>query len=321
LLVRDVLSIDAERTATEIEAEIRRQVLGDFRRRGAVVGLSGGIDSSVTAALCVRALGADRVLGLLMPETDSSDDALRLGRLVAGALGIEHVVEDIAPVLAALGCYDRQHEAIREVFPEYADGWRCKVVMPSVLDDRLQVPSLTVADPTGGETTRRMPPGAYQQLVAATGFKQRTRAMLEYYHADRLHHAVAGTPNRLEYELGFFVKGGDGAADIKPIAHLYKTQVWTLAEHLGIPAEIVGRPPTTDTFSLPQSQEEFYFTLPLRDMDMCLWAWHHGIDPEEVAPTIGATPQQIARVYRDIEAKIRVSRYLHHRPKPFEQDA
>jgi NAD+ synthase len=312
---RDVLRIDAGGTAAHIEKTIREQVLGGLRRRGAVVGMSGGIDSSVVATLCARALGPERVLGLLMPERDSSDDALRLGRLLADHLRIRCVVENVSGALEGLGCYARQLEAIRMAFPEYGDGWRCKLTLPSILDsDRLNITTLTVQDPQGVQRSSRMPPAAYLQMVAATNFKQRVRKMMEYYHADRLQYAVAGTPNLLEYDQGFFVKQGDGAADFKPIAHLYKTQVYALAEHLGVPEEIRRRPPTTDTFSLSQTQEEFYFALPYRDMDLCLWAYEHGTAPAEVAAVLGLTAAQVDRVYRDIEAKRRVSHYLHQAP-------
>jgi NAD+ synthase len=312
---RDVLRLDLERTADDIAKAIRDHVLGTLRRRGAVVGMSGGIDSSTVAALCVRALGPDRVFGLFMPERDSSGDALRLGKLLAGHLGIRWAVEDVAPALEGLGCYARQLEAIRTAVPEYGDGWRCKLTIPPLLEgDRLNVTMLTVADPQGGQRTVRLPAAGYLQMVAATNFKQRVRKMMEYYHADRLNYAVAGTPNLLEYDQGFFVKQGDGAADFKPIAHLYKTQVYALAAHLGVPGEILSRPPTTDTFSLPQTQEEFYFALPYQEMDLCLWAANHGTPPAEVAPVLGLTPAQVERVYRDIEAKRRASRYLHQAP-------
>jgi len=312
---RDVLKIDAEAVAGRAQEAIREQVLGTLRKRGAVVGMSGGIDSSVVAALCARALGPERVFGLLMPERDSSSDAERLGRTLAQHLGIRFAVENIAPALAGLGCYDRQLEAIRMAVPEYGEGWRCKLTLPSLLEgDRLNITKLTVADPSGRQRTERMPPAAYLQMVAATNFKQRVRKMMEYYHADRLNYAVAGTPNLLEYDQGFFVKQGDGAADFKPIAHLYKSQVYALAEHLGVPEEIRRRPPTTDTFSLAQSQEEFYFALPYREMDLCLWAHNHSVPAAEVAAVLGLTPEQVDRVYRDIEAKRRVSRYLHQVP-------
>jgi NAD+ synthase len=312
---KDVLAIDPEATASEIERAIAAQVQGTLRRRGAVIGVSGGIDSAVVAALCARALGSDRVYGLLMPERDSSSDSVRLGKTLCERLGAAYAVEDIAPALAGLGCYERQRDAIRQIFPEYGEGWRCKLTLPSILEsDRLNVSLLTVESPSGEARTSRMTGAAYQALVAATNFKQRVRKMMEYHHADRLGYAVAGTPNRLEYDQGFFVKQGDGAADFKPIAHLYKTQVYALAAHLGVPAEIRERPPTTDTFSMPQSQEEFYFSLPYEKMDLCLWAKDHGISAGDCGDGVGLTREQVERVYRDIEQKRRATRYLHQGP-------
>jgi len=312
---KDVLVLDAPAEIERIAQSLRAQVLGQFRRRGAVMGLSGGIDSSVVAALCVRAFGRDKVLGLFMPERHSSDDALTLGRMLALTLGIEAIVEDIAPALEGLGCYRRQDEAIRSIVPQYGEGWKCKLVLPSILEaGRLNVTRLTVQSPQGEVSTVRLTPAAYLQIVAATNYKQRVRKMTEYYHADRLNYAVAGTPNRLEYDQGFFVKQGDGAADVKPIAHLYKTQVYQLAAHLGIPEEIRRRPPTTDTFSLPQTQEEFYFALPYDRMDLCLYALNNGIGAAEVAPLVELTPEQVERVFKDIEAKRRATRYLHTPP-------
>ena len=306
------------RAADEIErigAWLRETVQGQLKRRGAVLGLSGGIDSSVCAALCVRAFGAERVLGLFMNERDSADDTARLSKLVADHLGIATADEDLSPMLDAAGCYARRDEAIRSVIPRYAPGWKCKIVLPSVLEsDRYRIFSVVVRSPDGEELSARMPPAAYLTVVAATSFKQRTRKMLEYFHADRLVYAVCGTPNRLEYDQGFFVKNGDGAADVKPIAHLYKTQVYELAAALGIPDEIRARPPTTDTYSLPQSQEEFYFSLPYAGMDACLYARDHGVPADEVAAALGLTAAQIERVWRDIDGKRAAARYLHAPP-------
>ncbi len=310
-----VLNLDPAAETARIVEFMRAHVNGTLRRRGAVVGLSGGIDSSVVAALCARAFGKDRVLGLFMPEHHSSGDSLRLGQTLAETLGIEALIEDIAPALESAGCYRRQEEAIRSVVPEYGAGWKCKLVLPSILEgERLNITRLTVQNPAGETMTVRLTAQAYLQLVAATNYKQRIRKLTEYYHADRLNYAVAGTPNRLEYDQGFFVKQGDGAADFKPIAHLYKTQVYQLARHLEIPAEICTRPPTTDTFSMEQTQEEFYFALPYDRMDLCLHAHNHKVPAAEVAPVVDLTPSQVERVYKDIESKRRATRYLHASP-------
>lgn len=311
----EVLRIDSAVAIAQISEAIREQTLRRLRRRGVVVGLSGGVDSSVTAALCVRAVGRDRVLGLFMPEEDSDPESLHLGRLIAEALGIETVLEDIAPILRAAGCYARRDEFIRQVVPEYGPGYRSKIVLPNIVETGgYNLFSLVVESPEGVQTRARLPLNAYLGIVAATNMKQRTRKQIEYYHADRLHYVVAGTPNRLEYDQGFFVKNGDGSADIKPIAHLYKTQVYQLAEALDIPAEIRHRPPTTDTYSLAQTQEEFYFALPYEKMDLCLYGLNHGIPAAEVAEAVGLTPEQAERVYRDIERKRQTTRSLHARP-------
>ncbi|HEX7900890.1 MAG TPA: NAD(+) synthase [Planctomycetota bacterium] len=311
----EALALDPAAEVERVCESLREIVLRRFRRRGAVLGLSGGVDSSVCAALCARAFGPDRVLALFMPERDSSGDSLRLGRAVAEAFRIPSLLEDLEPSLRALGCYERQIEAIRRVVPEYGDGWKCKLVLPSVVErERLNVTLLSVQDPSGEARTLRLTSEAYLQLVAATNYKQRARKMTEYYHADRLNYVVCGTPNRLEYDLGFFVKQGDGAADVKPIAHLYKTQVYQLAEHLGVPDEILRRPPTTDTFSMPQTQDEFYFALPYDRMDLCLYAYDRGLSSAEAAPAARLSPAQMDRVYRDITAKRRAAAYLHAPP-------
>lgn len=305
------LRLDAEAETRRIAAALREQVLQRFRKRGAVVGLSGGIDSSATAALCVEAFGPKRVLGIFMPEQDSDPESLRLGKLVAETLGIATVTEDIHGALAASGCYARRDAAIRSMIPDYGPGWTCKVVLDEDMRARgYNLSTLVVGAPDGTQQRKRLPHDAYLAIIAAANMKQRTRKQMEYYHADRLNYAVAGTPNRLEYDQGFFVKNGDGAADVKPIAHLYKTQVYQLAEHLGVPAEIRQRPPTTDTWSMPQSQEEYYFSVDHRTMDLCLYALENGVSAPDAAAACGLSLADVEAVWKDIVAKRKVAAYL-----------
>lgn len=309
------LGLDAEAEIARIAGVLQQQVRSVLRRRGLVVGLSGGIDSSVSAALAVRAVGADHVLAVLMPERDSDPESRALGLMLAERLGIAHVTEDIAPALAALGCYERRDAAIRSIVPGYGAGWACKVSIASaVKGGAYAITTLVLQAPDGTISRHRMPPEVYRTLVAATSMKQRTRKQIEYYHADRLHYAVLGTPNRLEYDQGFFVKNGDGAADVKPIAHLYKTQVYQLAEALGIPAEIRRRPPTTDTWSMAQTQEEFYFALPYDRMDLCLDALNRDLPEAAAAARAGLSVEALRRVYADIRSKRRTTRPLHLPP-------
>lgn len=312
---KDALTLDLEAKANELSAALKGAV-GALRRRGLVVAISGGIDSACVAALAVRAIGAKRVHGLLLPEKDSSSESLTYGKRLCEDLGIPYETIDIAPVLAAAGCYRARDEAVRSVFPAFTDDCRWKIVMHG---DRLGTEVLNVfyaivRTPDGEDHKVRLTPQAYLQIVAATNFKQRTRKMFEYYAADRLVYAVAGTPNRLEYDQGFFVKLGDGAADIKPIAGLYKSQVYAMARHLGVHEGILGREPTTDTYSLEQSQDDFYFSVHYSELDLILWAKNHGVSSAEVARAIGRTAEQVERVFDDIDQKRRTTAYLHARP-------
>ncbi len=312
---RSALDIDAAAVAEQIESAVREIVAKRLRRRGVVVAVSGGVDSSVCVTLAVRSLGPERVVALLMPEHDSDPESTTLGKMVCEGLGVGYVLEDISPILEALGCYRRRDEAIRRLFPEFPERGRAKISVAADLIDRDRVNyfDLTVELPSGERAKQRMPLDVYLQVVAATNMKQRTRKLLEYYHAEQRNYAVFGTPNRLEYELGFFVRGGDGLADLKPIAHLYKTQVYALAEALGVPEVIRAQTPSTDTYGLPQTQEEFYFALPYDQMDLMLYAHSHQVSAEDAAPVVGLTAEQVERVYRDIAAKRRTAEQLDQR--------
>jgi NAD+ synthase len=307
----EVLDFDMDAEVARTSERLRAILRSKLNRRGLVVALSGGIDSSVSAALSVKALGPKKVFGLLLPERDSSSASRSRGQAIAEHLGIEFTVENIAPTLEAIGCYRWRDEAIRSVEPDYAADWKSKIVIAGGLEGGVNHFRLVVQTPTGDMREHRLPLKEYLQIVAATNFKQRIRKTLEYFHADRLNYAVVGTPNRLEYDQGFFVKNGDGSADVKPIAHLYKTQVYALARHLGLPDEVCNAKPTTDTYSLPQGQDEFYFALPYDKMDLALWALNHGKSADALAKALGVSAEQAAWVYRDIQAKRKTTAYLH----------
>jgi NAD+ synthase len=297
-----------------------REIMRDkIRRRGVVVAVSGGIDSSVAASLAVKAFGPNKVFLIQLPETDSAENTQSRGKQLIDLLRVDHITHDIAPTLLAIGCYQWRDEAIKKLFPDYADDWKNKIAIRGGLDGQINHFVLIVQDTNGNTFEQRLDIKAYLQIVAATNFKQRIRKTLEYFHADRLNYAVVGTPNRLEYDQGFFVKNGDGSADLKPIAHLYKTQVYALASHLGLPEPICDAQPTTDTYSLPQGQDEFYFALPYAEMDKALWAHNNGAAASELAGWLGLTTDQASYVYQDIENKRKTTRYLHAKPYLIEE--
>jgi len=303
---------DITKTIDEITQFIRHTVRNVLHRRGAVVAVSGGIDSSVCVALCVKALGPECVQALSLPERHSSSKAKDLAGELGESLGLKVIVENLEPMLTAAGCYARQTESLRAVFPEYVEGWPFKIVLPSILSgERLNLPRITLRTPAGETITHRIGPRPYLQLVAATNFKQRSRTMLAYYHADARNFAVCGTPNLLEFDQGFFVKGGDGLSDFAPIAHLYKTQVYALGHALGLPKSILDRQPTTDTFPLEQTQEEFYFSAPYTVMDLCLYAVNNGIPAGDLAKELQMPEDRVQRLFEDISVKRSTTLPLH----------
>ena len=310
------LDLDPDATEARLTGWIRAQVRDEFHRSGAVVGLSGGIDSAVVASLCTRALGPARVLGVALPEQESESRSAALARELAERLGIELQTQEISAGLAAMGCYERRNEAIREVFPEFGDDWTAKITNPgSILEkDTVNFFRLTVTPPGGTPRTARLPREAYLQIVAASNLKQRLRMTALYHHAERLNRVVVGTANRDELGQGFFVKYGDGGADLHPIVRLFKTQVFELARHLGVPPGILDRAPTTDTYSAEVSQEEFYYGLDFERMDLITWAMETGVPAARAARVLGLEAGQVERAMEHILRKRRATGYLRSAP-------
>lgn len=310
-IAKDIFSFDLDQEIARINNSIRDILSTRLRKRGLVIAVSGGIDSAVCCALAARAVGPERCFALLLPEQDSSLLSEQLGRTLVEQLDVPYLLHNIAPVLEAIGCYRWRDDAIRSVFPDYGLGWKSKIAINGASQGRINHFNLIVEDPEGRAFEKRLPITEYLTIVAATNYKQRVRKSIEFFHADRLNYAVVGTPNRLEYDQGFFVKNGDGAADIKPIAHLYKTQVYALARHMGLPDSICNAAPTTDTYSLAQGQDEFYYALPYQQMDVALWHRNHGKPAAQLAETLGLSELEAQNIYRDIDNKRRTTAPLH----------
>ena len=315
---KNILSIDnIESKIDAITQKLKNDIFVITKRKGAVVGISGGIDSSVTLALTAKAIGPENVIGILLPEKDSSNESKELALKLANQLGVKTIEENITGALEGFGCYRRRDEAVKSVFPEYnPQEYSMKIgINPGGISRNLPpVFSLTIVDRNGKEKNKILPAKEYLQIVAASNFKQRCRMSMLYYHAERLYYAVIGTPNKHEVEQGFFVKHGDGGADIMPISHLYKTQVYQLAQHLNIPKEIIERTPTSDTYSAEQTQQEFFFQLPFHELDLLWYGYENGYEPLEVGDALGKKEEEIKSIFGNFKRKQKTTEYLRMKP-------
>jgi NAD+ synthase len=315
---KDIILLDnVESVVNKITVKLIDDVSLKMKRNGAVIGISGGIDSSVCLALAARAFGHDKVLGIMLPEKDSNPESEILARNLAGKFGVETIKEEITSALTGFGCYNRRDEAVKRVFQEYDPGYhkmKIGIKQSGLFSNLPPVFSLTIVNPDGTHKEKILPAKEYLQIVASSNFKQRTRMTMLYYHAEKLHYAVIGTPNKHEQEQGFFVKYGDGAGDVMPIGNLYKTEVYQLAAYLGIPKEIINRTPTTDTYSAEQTQEEFFYQLPFDQMDRYWYGFENGYTPKEVAVVMGETEERVTALFRNFERKRRTTEYLRMSP-------
>jgi len=313
---KDSINIEPAKEFEKISSKLKEDVIKKLKKRGAVVGISGGIDSSVVLAICAKTFGSDRVLGVMMPENDSNPDSLNLAKKLSTKFNTKYVVENMTDALAGFGCYKRRDDAIKDVFPEYNNSYKAKITLPANLLEKesLNVFQLTIIAPDGKTKSERLPLKEYLQIVAASNFKQRSRMSMLYYHAESRNYAVIGTGNKNEHEQGFFVKYGDGGADIKPIAHLFKTQVFQLADYLEVPEEIRKRTPTTDTYSAEQTQEEFFFRIPFGILDRIWFGWEQGIPSKKIAEVLELTEENVDSIIRDTQRKIRTTEYLRMEP-------
>src|SRR5690554_276883 len=314
---KDIIHIEnIDQVCNDIIAKLKTDVAKKLQRRGGVIGISGGIDSSVCLALSAKAFGPQNVLAIMLPEQDSSDDSRELAEKLAAKFGVSTLIEDITKALNGFGCYERRDEAILRVVPSFDKAKdKAKIeIKQNIAENIPAIFSITIIKPNGEVISKLLPARDYLQIVASTNFKQRSRMSMLYYHAERMHYAVIGTPNKHEVEQGFFVKHGDGGADVMPIGHLYKTQVYQLARYLGVPQEIIDRTPTTDTYTAEQTQEDFFFQMPHKEMDLIWYGWENNFKTDEVGKVMGKTAQEIENIYKSFERKRNTTEYLRMRP-------
>ncbi|MET1133439.1 MAG: NAD(+) synthase [Aeromicrobium sp.] len=290
-----------------------RDTARHFRRTGAIVALSGGIDSSACLGLAVRALGAKRVVALTLPDKESSGETVGYAQEVADAFGVELLQRDITAPLDALGCYDDRLAVVQRIVPEFdADaGDRYSVEFDPALGHDEQLQSFRLNVIRGGEQTmHRLGGRDFLTIMAATNQKQRIRMLSTYRIADERNQIVVGTSNRLELDQGFYVKHGDGCGEVFPLRHLLKSHVYEVAAHIGVPESVQKRPPTTDTFSAPQSQEEYFYGTSVRTNDELWLAWDQKEDPAVTAERLGLHTTDVEKFFELYTRRALYAEYL-----------
>ena len=312
---KNVLKLVPDEEVERICNFIQNQTFA-MKRKGAVIGLSGGVDSSLAACLTVKALGKDRVFGLILPEKESNPSSKELASHLAKELEIAFEIIDITSVLDAFGTYGKRDELVKKVFPDYGNGYTLKLTLPPDLLDRdaLNFFTLTIENEKGQTSSVRLKKDVLNGIIAATDTKQRIRMIHLYYYAEKMNYLVCGTTNKTETIQGFFVKYGDGGVDIEPIAHLFKTQVYQLASYLDVPEAIIKRPPSPDTFSFFVSDEDFFFRIPYNTLDALLYSWINKVPVEEICHELNLSEDQVLRAFRDFRAKHKASQHLRELP-------
>jgi NAD+ synthase len=316
---KDIIRLENVKEAVDkIVTKLADDVLKNLKRSGGVVGISGGIDSAVCLALSAKAFGPDKTVAIMMPDKDTSPESEILARELADKFSIKNLfMENMTEALTGFNCYKRRDEAVKRVFPEYdpsAYKMKIGVKQRGLFTNLPPVFSLTIVDKSGKEQEKPLHTNEYLQIVASSNFKQRSRMAMLYYYAETYHYAVIGTPNKHESEQGFFVKFGDGGADVMPIGNLYKTQVYQLAQYLGIPKGIIDRIPTTDTYPAEQTQEEFFYQLPFNLMDLYWYGFENKYPPGEVASVMGETIERVEALFRNFWRKRSTTDYLRKPP-------
>jgi NAD+ synthase len=315
----EVLKIDPVQELDKLAKFIVNQVRAVFRRKGVIVGLSGGIDSACIAAVAVHAIGKDRVIGLVLPESESNPISSEYAIKHARALGIEHRQIDITHTVDSVVKYAWRDKFLQQLIPEYKPGYKYNITLPTDLLERASFNfyRLQVQLPDGEIKHKRLNQDEFRTITSFANIKIRARMLHLYAEAERRSLLVAGTTNRTEFILGDFCKYGDGGTDIEPFTHLYKDQIYQLSDYLEVIPEIIDRQPSPDTFSLPVSDQEFFFRIPFDKLDYLLYAWEHEVLTKDAAKVLNLSEDAVERAYKDFASKHRATAHLREVPNTF----
>ena len=307
---KDILQIkDIENVVKPLHNFIHKQVFENYRKRGIVIGISGGIDSAVATKLCCDAIGKENVLGIILPEKESNPQSKEFAIKYCEKFGVKYEIEDITSILDSSRIYQIREKIIEKYFPDFNQSCTYRLVFSENFDnDGLSIPYLEINDENKKTHKLKLSSNDYFTITAATNIKHRIRMTRLYFHAEKNNFLVCGTTNKAEFQQGYFVKYGDGGVDIEPLANLYKTQIYQLGKHLEIPNEIIERKASPDTWSFDVSDEEFFYSLPYDVVDLMLFAKEISISLNDICSTLNLKEEQVKRIFNSQDRKSKTSK-------------
>lgn len=320
--VHDLIKIkDLEKTVDRITDFIKYEVYDKFQKSGAVVGLSGGVDSAVTAALCTKSLGAEKVLGLIMPEKESEPTSLLHAQKLAQKFNIRTEIVDITPILDSFGVYRCKESIIKNKFPDFNDRCKYRIVVPPKLKNTIGIPFVEMLDEKNKQHKLKISTTDFLALTAATSIKHRVRMTMLYFHGEKNNLCVIGTTNKSEYLQGYFVKYGDGGSDVEPLVNLYKSQVYQIGRFLNIPEEILTKEASPDVWSFPATDKEFFFSVPYDIVDLLLYAQENNLSVKEIQKFTNLSEENIKNLLHVQSQKYAKSQHMREIPHSWVPDS
>lgn len=312
---------DIEKTVDSLSNYIKSEVFEIFQKKGVVLGLSGGVDSAVTAALCAKSLGSEKILGLIMPEKESGSSSQQLAQQVAKKYNIETKIIDISKILESFGVYQTKEKIVKEKFSGFNSTCKYRVVVPPKLENNVGIPYLEILDKKNEKHKIKISSSEFLTLTSATSIKHRVRMATLYFHGEKNNLAIIGTTNKSEYLQGYFVKYGDGGSDIEPLVNLYKSQIYQLGEFFDIPGEILTADASPDVWSFTTSDEEFFYSVPYNIVDLILYARENNLPVNEIQKISQIPKQQIENLIRFQNQKQKKSQHMRESPHSWIPDA
>ena len=305
---------EIEKTINSIENFVKEEISKRFQKRGAVIGISGGIDSAVMAAICAKSIDPKQVLGIIMPEKESDPTSQILAKKVVEQYQIETKIIDITSILESFGVYSIKEQIVKEKFSNFNNNCKYRVTIPSKISNSAGIPFLEILDDKNKKYQFKISTSEFLTLIASSSIKHRVRMTLLYYYAEKNNFCVVGTTNKSEFLQGYFVKYGDGGTDLEPLTNLYKSQIYQIGEFLKVPNEILEKDASADIWSFNTSDEEFFYSVPYHIVDLILYARENNMTKSEIEKISNLSLEQIEKLLQFQNQKQVKSQHMREMP-------